>query len=95
MNKRQFELTEELQEFFTQVSEALDQEEVEFVEVPIEKKRGARMKGDDKRTERFTIFLSKKQAQSLRDLAAAEGLSDAGFIYEAIKKALEAGTPNA
>lgn len=95
MNKRGFELTTELQEFFTQVSEVMDMEDVEFEELPVEKKRTSRMRGEDKRDVRFTTFLSKKQAATLRTLAEAEGLNDAGFIYEVIKKALETATSNA
>lgn len=98
MNKRRFELTNELQEFFTQVSEVIDQEEVEVVseEIPTQKKkRGPRFLGELKRTEKYTIFFTKQEDLVLKSLAEKEGLCVAAYIHTVIKKALETATSNA
>lgn len=102
MNKRRFELTNELQEFFTQVSEVIDVEAVEVIsdevleEVPTQKKkRGPRFLGELKRTEKYTIFFTKQEDLVLKSLAEKEGLCVAAYIHTVIKKALETATSNA
>ncbi len=98
MNKRSFELTNELQEFFTQVSEVIDQEEVEFEEVVKEtpkRRKGAKSLGENKRTERYTLFFSKAEQEVIQALADKKNLTVVEYIHTLIKKASGGATSNA